>query len=923
MRPACCFVTLSLCATVLGAQQQTGTISGTVTAAAGTPLPNAVVVLVGTARTAVTNGRGEYRLSVPVGSHILRARIIGYEAAEQRVTAGAGETVTANFRLPPSAVALSGVTVIGSRTARSATETPVPVDVISAAEIVDIGQTEVNQILATLAPSFNASHQTIADGTDHIDPASLRGLGPDQVLVLVNGKRRHTSALVFVNGTVGRGTVGVDLNAIPTSAIDHIEVLRDGAAAQYGSDAIAGVINIVLKEQTDRVELTTTAGTTAGGKSVWDITSEHDGDQIKTEINFGFPVGGRGFFNVAGEYLDRGATSRAAPYAGNDIFRGVTTQTGTDSALRVNGLTREDFTIRLGQADAVTGMAFYNTVVPLGDNADFYTFGGVSHRDGSAAGFYRLPSQEARVVPQLYPFGFLPEIHTILDDNSASAGMRGALNGWDVDFSVTRGTNALHYFVENSDNASMGAASPTTFDAGRLTFGQTVGNLDLVRSLGARAGFRSLSFVTGGEFRREEYRIDAGEEASWQLGNGGSQPGVDFDTTSAGRPKESGAQVFPGFQPSNALDRTRNSLGAYAGLESQVSERFLVDVGGRYESYSDFGRTFNWKVASRVEVAPHVALRGAASTGFRAPSLAQLWFNNVSNQFTLDAGGNLILNRILTSNNQSRVTQAFGVPHLREETSRNYSIGLTVQPTANWSFTADAYRITIDDRIVISSPFRAGTDAVGTVVSRLLAPFQRLGVTTAQFFTNAVDTRTLGLDLVVTHSRALAGGTLTLGGSANFTKTEVQRVNIPQAMADTFTSGNLAAVSNILLNREDRNRLEDGLPRQKGSVTARYARGRVSGLARASYYGAIVYREPTSPANDETFGAKTLFDLDLGYRLSDGARVSVGGANVFNTFPDQQVKPFNISLGRFIYSRRVTQFGINGGFYYTRVALSL
>jgi len=492
-----------------------------------------------------------------------------------------------------------------------------------------------------------------------------------------------------------------------------------------------------------------------------------------------------------------------------------------------------------------------------------------------------------------------------------------------VDFSVTHGTNALHYFVEHSNNASMGTASPTTFDAGRLVFGQTVGNLDVVRPLDIRGGLRSLSFVAGGEFRREEYRIDAGDEASWQLGNGGSRRGIDFDTTSAGKPKESGAQVFPGFQPSNELDRSRNSVSGYAGLESQVSERFLVDVGGRLESYSDFGRTFNWKVASRFEVAPRVAVRGAASTGFRAPSLAQAWFNNVSNQFIIGASGELILNRVLTSNNESGVTRAFGVPALREETSRNYSIGLTVQPAPNWSFTADAYRITIDGRIVISSQFRAGTDPVGTVVARILTPFQRLGVTTAQFFTNAVDTRTLGLDLVATHSRTLAGGTLTLSGSANFTKTEVQRVNIPQAMADTFTSGNLAAVRNLLLNPEDRNRLEDALPRAKAAVTARYARGRFAGLARAIYYGAIEYHPPGPPAEDEHFGAKTLFDLDLGYQLSGGVRVAVGGSNIFNTYPDQQRGPNNISFGRFIYSRRVTQFGMNGGFYYGRVAVTL
>ena len=917
-----------LVATPLAAQQ-TGTVAGTVIATeSGTPLAGASVVIVGTARTVLTNDKGQYRLSVSAGVHTVRARLIGYETAERRVTVAAGETVTADFKLAATPLSLNEVVVVGARTSRTAVETPVPVDVISSQEIADNGQTEVNQILATLAPSFNASHQTIADGTDHINPASLRGLGPDQVLVLVNGKRRHSSALVFVNGTFGRGTVGVDLNAIPTAAIERIEVLRDGAAAQYGSDAIAGVINVVLKQQAEHLDLTTTAGTTAGGKSVWDIGSAHDGDQIRTEVDYGFKVGDRGFFNVAGEYLNRAATSRAAPYSNNDIFPGVTTQAGTDSALRVNGLTRQDFTIRLGQAAATEGMAFYNTVVPLSDNAEFYSFGGISHRNGVAAGFYRLPSQEARVVPQLYPFGFLPEIRTMLDDNSASAGVRGALNGWDVDFSVTHGTNGLHYFVEHSNNASMGTASPTNFDAGRLGFGQTVGNLDLVRALGARGGFRSLSFVAGGEFRGEEYRIDPGDEASWQLGNGGSRPGIDFDTTSAGKPKESGAQVFPGFQPANALDRSRNSVSAYAGLESQVSERFLLDVGGRLESYSDFGRTFNWKVASRLEVAPRVALRGAASTGFRAPSLAQVWFNNVSNQFTIDASGNLILNRILTSNNQSRVTKAFGIRDLTEETSVNLSAGITARPLANVSLTADVYRITIDNRIVLTSQFSSLPSvepnlAIRTRVAQILTPFQAQGVTTAQFFANAVDTKTLGADVVVAYATTLGGGTLNLTGSANFTKTDVERVNVPQAMADSFASGNLDTVRIRILNPEDRNRLEDGLPRQKGSVQARWQRGRFGVLGRTTYYGSIEYHHPTNPANDEHFGAKTLVDLDLSYELLGGVRLAVGGSNIFNTYPDQQVKPANVSFGRFIYSRRVTQFGMNGGFYYARLALSL
>jgi len=904
--------------------QQTGTVAGTVVAAeSGAPLAGVSVVSVGTARSVLTNEKGAYRLSVPAGTHTVRARLIGYEAAEQRVTVTVGQTVTADFTLASTPLSLNEVVVVGARTSRTATETPVPVDVITAQEMTETGMTEVNQMLATLEPSFNASQQTIADGSDHVNPASLRGLGPDQVLVLVNGKRRYSSALVHVNGTFGRGTVGTDLNAIPAAAVERIEVLRDGASAQYGSDAIAGVINIVLKRQTEHVDATSTVGTTPGGAGFGDITDRHDGDQVKADANYGFAIGGRGFFNVTAQYLDRGATNRAAPYSGNDIFRGITTQAGTDSALRANNLTRQDFTMRVGQSAATEGMAFYNTVVPLGETAEFYSFGGIGHRDGLSAGFFRLPSQEGRVVPQLYPFGFLPDIHTVIDDQSAAAGVRGSVDAWDVDFSVTHGSNAFHFLVDHSDNASMGAASPTTFDAGRLSFSQTVGDLDLVRPLGNVAGFRSVSFVAGGEFRREEYRIEAGEEASWQLGNGGTQPGIDFDTTSTGAPKESGAQVFPGFQPSNQVDRTRNSLGVYGGFESQVSERLLLDVGGRLEHYSDFGGTVNGKVATRFQVAPALGLRAAASTGFRAPSLGQVWFNNVSNQFVLDTSGALVPNRILTSNNESRVTQTFGVPPLKQETSVNLSLGVVARPASNWSLTADAYRITIGDRIVLSSQFRSADPVVGAVVRRLLTPFQRLGVTTAQFFTNAVDTRTIGLDVVVTHSRSVAGGTLSLTGSANFTKTEVERVNVPQAMADTFTTGNLPAVRNILLNREDRNRLEDALPRRKGGLTARYARGRFSGLARATYYGSIVYRHPTIPADDERFGAKTLFDLELSYDVRHGVRLALGAENLFNTYPDQQVHSDNISLGRFVYSRRVTQFGMNGGFYYTRLQVSL
>src|SRR2546428_3363613 len=297
--------------------QQTGTVSGTARAGRdGAPLAGANVVIVGTARSVLTNALGQYHLSVPAGPATIRARLIGYESAEQRVTVKAGETVTADFRLAATPLALNEVVLVGARTSRTATETPVPVDVVTSQELTESGPTEVNQMLATLAPSFNASHQAIADGSDHVNPASLRGLGPVQVLVLVNGKRRYSSALVHVNGTFGRGTVGVDLNAIPAAAIDRIEVLRDGASAQYGSDAIAGVINIVLKRQTEHLEVSSTVGSTPGGGAFSGLPDHHDGDQVKADANYGFAIADRGFFNVTAEYLNRGATSRAAPYSG-------------------------------------------------------------------------------------------------------------------------------------------------------------------------------------------------------------------------------------------------------------------------------------------------------------------------------------------------------------------------------------------------------------------------------------------------------------------------------------------------------------------------------------------------------------------------------------------------------------------------------
>ncbi|MFV1987429.1 MAG: TonB-dependent receptor domain-containing protein [Gemmatimonadota bacterium] len=890
---------------------QEGVITGRVTDAASLqPLDGAQVFVVGTARGVLANAEGRYTLRLPAGTYTIQSRYLGYNANEQTVTLEEGETLTIDFALDVGGLVVDEIVVTGTRTQRSALETTVPVDVITSVELQQSPQTELAQVIRDIIPSFNASKQTISDGTDHVDPASLRGLGPDQVLVLINGKRRHNSALTNVNGTFGRGTVGTDLNAIPVAAIERIEVLRDGAAAQYGSDAIAGVINIVLKTQTEGL-----TGSIQSG-----VTGEGDGDQVKADANFGFAIGESGYFNVTGEYLNRGRTDRSDPYQGALFF---TDRAADDAEIAARGLTRKELSMKTGQGEAIIGSAFFNGAFKVSDDAEIYTFGGITHRNGIATGFYRRPIQEARVVYELYPNGFLPQIQTQVGDQAITTGLRGRKGAWDLDFSVSHGRNSFQFNIENTNNASLGAASPTSFDAGNLSYRQTTGNFDAVRLINTNGAVKSLSLVLGGDFRVENYRIGAGQFESYSLGNGGPIPGVDFDTTSTGSPKAAGSQVFPGFQPSNEVNRSRNNVAVYAGLETQFSDRFQLDVAGRYENYSDFGGTFNGKVAARFELTETVALRGAASTGFRAPSLNQLWFNNVSTQFVIDpVTGELVPARVLTGNNKDPVTRAFGVPDLKEETSINFSGGLTWRPLNRLSITSDAYYIGIQDRVVLSSRFSTSNPDIGDDVADILAPFSSLGVSQAQFFANAVDTETFGLDVVVNYLTEFQAGTLNLTGSANFTSTEVTSINVAQSIADRFTQGNTDAIASTLFNREERNRLETALPRQAGTVSARWARGKINTGIRGNYFGGILYR-PTNPDNDEDFGAKVLFDADIGYELWRGVTVQVGANNILNTFPDKHQKAANISNGNFPYSRRVTQFGMNGGFYYARVKFAL
>ncbi|MGH9885897.1 MAG: TonB-dependent receptor, partial [bacterium] len=682
------------------------------------PLSGATVTVEGTTITATSDEAGRFQLQAPPGRITLRADFNGFRSVQKQITVSAGKPADVDFPMSLDQLLTEVVVIVGSRTPRTNVDSTAPVDVVTAEEISHVGKTETGRVLSTLAPSYVSTPQTVSDGTDHVDPASLRGLGPDQVLVLVNGKRRHRSALLNVNGTFGRGTVGTDLNAIATGSIKRIEILRDGASSQYGSDAIAGVINIVTKDYTDLADVVTTTG----------ITGQGDGGQIKTSANYGFKIGRKGFLNLTGEFLKKDPTSRSGRYLGNiftsptgpNLFNGAadpqpnanTPPPVDDQILGGMGLTRDDFKMKIGEAAAEDALGSYNMELPIDESSTFYSFGDVGHRNGSAAGFYRFPNQFGQNVARFYPLGFLPEIHSNINDLAVTVGVKRK-GDWTIDASLTHGRNSFQFNIENSVNASLGTLSPTTFDAGTLASSETVGDLDLQRKI-ETGSLKSLAIVLGTEVRTENYKITAGDRASYSFGGETTPPVVPPDGSVAA----AGAQVFPGFSPDNAVDRNRNNIGVYGGIESEITKGFNVDIGGRYENYSDFGNSVTGKAATRVPLGKAIALRGAVSTGFRAPSLQQLWFNNISTRFLADMTGNLVPNQVLTVNNASPIAKAFGVPELKQERSNNFSAGLTLRPFENLSVTADAYLIQIKNRIVLSSTF----PTTNAVVKDILMP---------------------------------------------------------------------------------------------------------------------------------------------------------------------------------------------------------
>jgi iron complex outermembrane recepter protein len=782
---------------------------------------------------------------------------------------------------------MAEIVVTGTRVAeRSAFDTTAPVDVVTGETLATRGINELAQTLSVSIPSLVFPRPSAADGTDSIRPAALRGLAPDETLVLVNGKRRHQSALTNLNKTIGRGSSGVDFNAIPLAAIERVEVLRDGASAQYGSDAIAGVVNIQLREASEGGEGSLTFGgydtkvETARGSR-----SESDGNTLVGSFWKGFKMGERGFLTLSAEYRDRDSTSRG------------------DFDTRAGASLLGAIPSRYGDPETEDTTFYINAGIPLSDRAQVYGWAGYQQRDGEAAAFPRLANDTQGRVSPLLPNGFLPLITTGVDDFTLGVGTRGTAGKWDYDISAVYGLNQIDYGVSNTANASLGAASPTSFDAGGIEYDQVVFNAGAVRLLELGAKKIPVNVAVGVEGRRETYRIIAGQPESFVQGSVLVPMGNPASPTLGLAP--GGSQGFPGFRTSDARDENRDAYGVYADVEAQLTGKLLASVAARAEEYSDFVSTVNGKFALRYSLTNNFAVRGALSTGFKAPNLQQSFFSSAATIFVL--GTPFEIGTFPVSSGPAR---ALGARDLDAEESVNYSVGF-VYRSGGFSATVDAYRIDIDDRIVLSENLNTG--AVNQQdISSVLAPF---GVRGGRFFLNGVDTETEGVDLVLRQRLAGALGQVDLTLFANYNDTEVTRV--PSAVSSLTSQP-------VLFGRINVNTFEDGTPDVKAGFASEWSRsvrfGSIGTTVKATYYGKVI--EPTGPVGgvmDIDLGEHVLLDASLNAKFKK-VGVTIGVDNITDEYPDKNPVGFNAqSVQAF---SQYSPFGFNGRFVYARASFN-
>ena len=778
-----------------------------------------------------------------------------------------------------SATNLDTVIVTGTRASnRTVLESTSPVDGLTAEDIRKAGVVngELGSALQALLPSFNFPRQSNSGGADHVRAAQLRGLSPDQVLVLVNGKRRHTSALVNTDSKIGKGTTPVDFNSIPVSAIKRIEVLRDGAGAQYGSDAVAGVINVILDDDPDSGAIEASFGANHTDVKPIDQTIT-DGQTSFFSAKVGSRIGDDGFFKVGLELKNREGTNRA----GYDQIPYFEDQTPDNLALTG----KRNYVLGDGKSKDLN--AWINAEVPFGQTSAFYAFGTFNQRDTQGANYFRYPDGVAN-WKEVYPNGYRPISLGENRDAQAVAGARGQWGQWSYDASLDYGHNDFTYRLENSLNASLGPSSPTRFKTGDYAFDQTVANLDLSRVFDAAGGTHTLG--TGVEFRREQYETGAGDPASYAAG-----PYTDRPT---------GSQAGGGLTPQDEADLSRNVVSAYGSLSSQFGDHFSTDLAGRYEHYQDFGSQWTGKLAARYEFVPAFAVRAAVSNNFHAPSLSQIGYEATSTGY--DASGQLVQGRILSVNNP--IAQALGAQALKPEKSVNYSLGFTSRIGSSFDVSLDFFQIDIDDRIALSEDISG--DALTSFVQD---NFGVGGVQSASFFVNAADTRTRGAELVSNWRHALGQGQLLLTGTYSYAKTELKNI--------VATPGELLALNPdyVLFGVEESNTLTEATPRTRAAIAASWTSDKWSLQSRLSRYGTATrvfdFGDGFTPT--QTYGAEYQLDAEVEYRITPQWSVAIGGQNLTDQYPDESIPDIGY-FGNLPYDV-LSPIGSNGAYYYGRV----
>lgn len=773
------------------------------------------------------------------------------------------------------------IVVTGTRGhARTMTESPAPVDVLGGEDLRRSGAVgnELGQAIAVLAPSFNFPRQSNSGSSDHVRAGQLRGLSPDQMLVLVNGRRRHTSAIVNTETKIGRGTAAVDFNTIPLGAVGRIEVLRDGAGALYGSDAIAGVVNVILDDRAEGSELSVTYGAHVTDFAPID-RSLTDGETVTVDASTGARLGD-GFIRFGGDYESRGATNRA----GFDQIPFFVAQTPANLALQGQRNYAE------GDPETEAWNLWFNAATRLGAN-DVYGFGTYGRRETLGATFFRYPDSTDN-VPALYPNGFRPESVGETEDLSITGGVRRAWAGWDIDTSLSYGRNQFDYGVQNSLNASLGPDSPTHFHSGAYVFDQASVNLDLLRDVHVALFAGPLTIAAGGEFRHETYQSRRGDPASYAAGP--------FDLTI-------GAQGAPGLTPDDEADLDRDVWSAYLDLGGDLTEHLFVETAGRYESYGDFGDEFTGKIAGLYRLTDSVNLRGAISNSVRAPALQQIGFADTTLNF--GTGRTLVRTRTLPVSNA--IARSLGARDLEPETSINYSLGATARLSEHLTVSVDLFRIDVSDRVTLSDRFFG--PALETFIQGQPGG---AGIQSVRFFTNAIDTKTEGIDLVLNYERPLFGGSLELTGAYTYATTDIT------GFAPTPPPLGALDPGFALIGIEEINTVEEAAPDSKLIVTAAWSDARWRLTGRVSRYDSTVrvFNFGGGFAPRQEYGAEVQVDAEVERHFTRGVSFALGGSNLLDNYPDRSSSDINF-FGNLPYDI-LSPIGVNGRYLYARLRLS-